>query len=103
MGAPVVTDEEMLVACVQVDARGALAERRNEAWRRLKREYGEVIRRALWQSLCATDREQDVDDAVQDVWLALMRDECRLLVEFDAEDGDLGEYLKAVARQVAHI
>jgi RNA polymerase sigma-70 factor (ECF subfamily) len=83
---------ERLKRCLAGDAR---------AWREWVGETAPVIRRAVVQTLLRhTGRadDADADELTQDVYLRLVRADCRLLRSFDPERSRLATWLTLVAR-----
>jgi RNA polymerase sigma-70 factor (ECF subfamily) len=71
------------------------------AWEPWIADTAPVIRRAVVHTLlrhAGHAEETDVEDLTQDVFLRLVRDDCRLLRSFDAARARLGTWLTLVAR-----
>ena len=89
----------------------ALAERRlvdrclsrvEAAWTEMVARYAPILRHVLLGTLDAGKRDSGrVDDLLQDLWLALMNDQCRQLRKFDEHRGSLQVFLILQAREQA--
>src|SRR5438067_10048603 len=89
----------------------ALAERRlvdrclsrvEAAWTEMVARYAPILRHVLLVTLDAGKRDSGrVDDLLQDLWLALMNDQCRQLRKFDEHRGSLQVFLILQAREQA--
>jgi RNA polymerase sigma-70 factor (ECF subfamily) len=79
-----------LQACASGDKR---------AWDAFVDRYAGVIVAAVRRA--APSAPEEVDDAVQDVFLRLVKDDCRLLRSFDPARASLPTWLTIVARSVA--
>jgi RNA polymerase sigma-70 factor (ECF subfamily) len=83
---------DLLARCLAGDA---------EAWKPWVAETAPLIRRAVVQTLLRhTGRaaEEDADDLTQEVFLRLVRADCRLLRTYDPARSRLGTWLTLVAR-----
>jgi RNA polymerase sigma-70 factor (ECF subfamily) len=86
---------ELLERCLAGDA---------AAWTQWVAETAPVIRRAVVHTLARhTGRadDRDADELTQDVYLRLVRDDCRLLRSFDPRRARLATWLTVVARSTA--
>jgi DNA-directed RNA polymerase specialized sigma24 family protein len=83
---------ELLKRCLAGDA---------QAWRQWVAETAPVIRHAVVQTLLRHTgrmRDEDADELTQDVYVRLVRDDCRLLRSYDPDRSRLGTWLTLVAR-----
>jgi RNA polymerase sigma-70 factor (ECF subfamily) len=73
------------------------------AWDEFVRAAAPVIYAAVRRSLRAKNRPQEeTDDRVQEVYLRLLRDDCRLLRTFDPARAALSTWLTLISRTVVH-
>ncbi|MCA9291940.1 MAG: sigma-70 family RNA polymerase sigma factor [Phycisphaerales bacterium] len=84
---------ETLAACLSGDV---------GAWDRFVRDHRRIILAAVSRTLQRHGRAAaaDVDDATQDVFVRLMRDDSRLLRTFDPDRASMSTWLTLVARSV---
>src|SRR5207302_3862860 len=72
------------------------------AWTELVDRYAPILRHVLSRTLAIGHRDRGrVDDLLQDLWLALMNDDCRQLRKFDEHRGSLQVFLVLQAREQA--
>ncbi len=89
------TERRLVDSCVGHDKRG---------WDRLVEEYGSVIYATVLRTFNAYRRHtprQDVEDAAQDVFVRLVKDDFRLLGKYDPSRASLATWLSIVARSTA--
>lgn len=85
-----------------LDLDGCIAGR-GEAWREFVRATAGIIHSAVRRSLERRGASpSDVDDCVQDVYVRLLREECRLLRTFDPKRAALTTWLTIIARTIVH-
>jgi RNA polymerase sigma-70 factor (ECF subfamily) len=73
------------------------------AWDDFVRVAAPVIYAAVRRALRARGRpQQETDDRVQEVYMRLLRDDCRLLRTFDPRRAALSTWLTLIARTVVH-
>lgn len=85
-----------------IDLAGCIAGRA-EAWRHFVLESAGIIQSAVRKSLEHRGAPQsESDDCVQDVYLRLLREECRLLRTFDPARSALSTWLTLIARTIVH-
>lgn len=88
---------------LQVDLRGCLAGRK-DAWDDFVRASAPVIHAAV-QRACRSRgsmHQSDIDDRIQEVYVRLLREEAKLLRNFDPKRASLVTWLSIIARTVVH-
>ncbi len=89
------TERRLVDSCVERDKQG---------WDRFVEEYGPVIYAAVLRTFNAYRHDmppQDVEDAAQDVFVRLVKDDFRLLRKFDPSRASLATWLAIVARSTS--
>lgn len=83
---------------MNVDLNGCLKGRKG-AWDAFVRQTAPLVYAAVRRTLRAWNHtQQDIEDRVQDVYVKLLADECRLLKTYDAKRASLSTWLTLVAR-----
>lgn len=88
---------------LQIDLRGCLAGRKT-AWDGFVRAAAPVIYAAVLRACKSRGsfQQTDIDDRVQEVFVRILREECRLLRTFDPKRASLATWLSIIARTVVH-
>jgi RNA polymerase sigma-70 factor (ECF subfamily) len=88
-GAPLPEEEKLLQACLGGD---------EQAWNRLVERLAPVVWRLAWRLVGQTYGRAEAEDALQDVFVKLLKDDCRLLREYKPELSSLEYYITVIAR-----
>src|SRR5450755_2494135 len=90
--------EELIRACAELDD--------GEAWEEFVARFQRPISLSIRRTACQWGRGQlqSVDDLIQDTYLKLCADKCRLLLEFAQQHSDdaILAYIKTIAINLAH-
>ncbi|BDY12059.1 RNA polymerase sigma factor [Hydrogenimonas cancrithermarum] len=73
-----------------------------KCWNRFVVESASLIRAMVYKTMSAytTVNPSEVDDAVQNVYFRLLKDDCRLLKSYDREKASLSTWLGLISRSV---
>ena len=82
-------EEKLLQACLGGD---------EQAWNRLVERLAPVVWRLAWRLVGQTYGRAEAEDALQDVFVKLLKDDCRLLLEYKSELSSLEYYITVIAR-----
>ena len=83
---------------MNVDLNGCLTGRKG-AWDAFVRQTAPLVYAAVTRTLRAWNHtQQDIEDRVQDVYVKLLADDCRLLRTYDQQRASLSTWLTLVAR-----
>ncbi len=82
-------EEKLLQACLGGD---------EQAWNRLVERLAPVVWRLAWRLVGQTYGRAEAEDALQDVFVKLLKDDCRLLREYKPELSSLEYYITVIAR-----
>lgn len=83
---------------MNIDLNGCIRGRKG-AWDAFVQQTVRIVYAAVQRTIRQWPHDpQDVDDRVQDVYLKLLQDDCRLLKQFDPQRASLSTWLTLVAR-----
>ena len=90
------------IICVNLDLPGCIAGRKL-AWDDFVRQTAPIVYAAVQRAAKKfTVQQADADDRVQDVYLRLIKNDCRLLRTFDPNRASMSTWITLITRSVVH-